>query len=299
MTTDKKLTVKRLIIFIVFSCVPLIIGTLILNKINGKPIYADLSLENAGVFTLFLGVFGMLFPSAAVLITRLATKEGMKNSFLYLNFKGNAKYYIMSVIIIPVCAFLQLLIILTVYGGGYPLSELFDLSDFGIRICTYLINLIYSVYFFFPAFGEEWGWRGYMMPKLCELMPKWAAIIVGGIIWGLWHAPLTVSGHNFGVDYPGFPWVGILLMCLFCILMNGILTYLTERTGSIYPASFCHMILDCAGAGVMLAVFVKTENISVIPVVESFLAEMLPIFAVFAVCFFLLVRKEKDTSASS
>ena len=92
------------------------------------------------------------------------------------------------------------------------------------------------------AFGEEGGWRGYMMPKLIKIMGRGKALIIGGIIWGLWHAPLTCIGHNFGMDYPGFPYVGILKMCIMCTLMGIILTFLTVKSGSVWPAAIMHAV---------------------------------------------------------
>ena len=62
----------------------------------------------------------------------------------------------------------------------------------------------------FAALGEEGGWRGYMMPKLFKITGRKRALIIGGVICGLWHAPLTCIGHNFGTDYPGFPYLGIV-----------------------------------------------------------------------------------------
>ena len=73
-------------------------------------------------------------------------------------------------------------------------------------------------------------------------MGKYPALIVSGVIWGLWHAPLTVIGHNFGTDYPGFPYVGILKMCFICIVMGILLTFVTEASGSIWPAAILHAV---------------------------------------------------------
>ncbi|MCR5476997.1 MAG: CPBP family intramembrane metalloprotease, partial [Lachnospiraceae bacterium] len=73
-------------------------------------------------------------------------------------------------------------------------------------------------------------------------MGRGKALAVGGVIWGLWHAPLTCIGHNFGTDYPGFPYPGILMMCLMCILMGVLLTFVTEKSGSVWPAVFLHAI---------------------------------------------------------
>ena len=75
---------------------------------------------------------------------------------------------------------------------------------------------------------------------------------MGGFLWGLWHAPLTIAGHNFGVDYWGYPWWGIVQMCLMCIPMNAFLTLLTEKTKSIYPASFAHMLNNNLGPSVLI-----------------------------------------------
>lgn len=38
------------------------------------------------------------------------------------------------------------------------------------------------------VFGEEYGWRGYLVPKLLPLGEVRASLIVG-VIWGVWHFP--------------------------------------------------------------------------------------------------------------
>lgn len=65
-----------------------------------------------------------------------------------------------------------------------------------------------------------------------------------GIIWGLWHAPLTIIGHNYGLDYPGFPYMGILAMCLFCTVIGILFSYVTIKTGSCLPAALAHGALN-------------------------------------------------------
>lgn len=35
--------------------------------------------------------------------------------------------------------------------------------------------------------GEEWGWRGYLLPKLVSKVRILPALIASGCIWGLWH----------------------------------------------------------------------------------------------------------------
>ena len=93
---------------------------------------------------------------------------------------------------------------------------------------------------FATCFGEEWGWRGYLLPKLSKRLPLLPTLLISGIIWGLWHAPLTIVGHNYGLGYPGFPFTGIGMMCLFCITLGVFMSYVTLKTGSCIPAILSH-----------------------------------------------------------
>lgn len=263
---SKKDTVKRLVIYLLIAFIPFWIILPVLNNVYGEPIYAS---EKAATVAYAVGVFGMLIPSIAHLVTRLVTKEGFKNSYLGLNFKGNVKYYIASVVVKLLEVLVFVVLAWQIFAGDLSLSEAFASDESVARICSYTLTIFASIIVFFPAFGEEWGWRGYMMPKLTELMVKPAAIIVGGILWGLWHAPLTISGHNFGVDYDFFPWLGILLMCVFCIFMNAFLTLLTEKTKSIYPASFCHMVNNNCGGMIFITLFGSEAFIEKISAVNA------------------------------
>lgn len=291
--SSKALTIKRTIIFCVIAFIPFWIIVPIMNASFGEMIYESKTATGA-VYA--LGVFGMLTPSIANLITRLITKEGFSDSYLGLNFKGNAKYYAASVWVKVTEVVLCCLLIWAVLCGGIAFSDAFPFDNLNTRISTFLLQISAAIIIFFPAFGEEWGWRGYLMPKLTELMGRPAAVVVGGVIWGLWHAPLTISGHNFGTDYELYPWLGILIMCVMCILMNAFLTLLTERTKSIYPASFCHMINNNLGAGTLIAILgseafaVKASEISVISIM---LTAYLPILAVTGTVSFILLLKRR------
>ena len=101
---------------------------------------------------------------------------------------------------------------------------------------------------FFTCFGEEWGWRGYLLPKMAEKLPAIPMLLINGLIWGLWHAPLTAIGHNYGVGYPGFPFTGIAAMCCFCIVMGIFLSYVSMKTKSCIPAVFGHGAINSIAA---------------------------------------------------
>ncbi|MEQ8934714.1 MAG: hypothetical protein RIE56_02850, partial [Amphiplicatus sp.] len=58
------------------------------------------------------------------------------------------------------------------------------------------------------AFGEEAGWRGYLWTQT-RGWGFWRASLFVGLVWGLWHAPIIIAGHNYGTGYEGYPWAGV------------------------------------------------------------------------------------------
>lgn len=110
------------------------------------------------------------------------------------------------------------------------------------------INMIFT-------FGEEFGWRGYLLPRLAPLGGPWAAILTG-LIWGLWHAPLImVTGYNF----PGHPFLGAGEMVLVTVSLSVIYAWLRFRSGSVWPSTIAHAAAN-AQSGFAMLVLVPAGN---------------------------------------
>lgn len=107
-----------------------------------------------------------------------------------------------------------------------------------------LVNLL-------AALGEEIGWRGWLWPKLQRLGTV-TAILVSGIIWGLWHAPLILLGYN----YPNAKgaW-GLILMCGMCVVVGAFLAWLRTFSASIWPAAFAHGVFNASAGLISLFTF--------------------------------------------
>jgi membrane protease YdiL (CAAX protease family) len=125
-------------------------------------------------------------------------------------------------------------------SAGAPMEEL--PIPLGLLMAVQCVQalLLAPAMNFVTCFGEEWGWRGYLLPKMSKLLPTVPTLLITGVIWGLWHAPLTAIGHNYGVGYPGFPFTGIAMMCLLCIVWGIFMAYVTLKTKSCIPAILAH-----------------------------------------------------------
>lgn len=270
---DKKLTVKRILLFVLFS--------------NGLSwIFAGLCdlfgiLQDEAGFQL-VTTFAMFTPAIGSLLTRLVTKEGMANSMLRLNIKGNVKYYLLAIALPLVYTTVEDVLNVVVLGTEFDPNAALELA--GVSAVGYTAAVFFNIAMslaLFPIFlGEELGWRGYLFPKLKTVMNRPAAYIVCGIIWGVWHTPAIIDGLNFGKDYAGYPYVGVLLMCVFCIGSGIIFTWLAEKTNSVYPAAFAHAVNNNA-TGLIIAL---TKNADESKVLQFFAVGTAATFIVAAAC---------------
>ena len=86
--------------------------------------------------------------------------------------------------------------------------------------------------------AEEFGWRGYLLPKLAERWPLVVAGILIGIIWTLWHLPLfydsafadASSAVKFLATTTAWSVILALLVC--------------RAHGSVLPALVAHWALN-------------------------------------------------------
>lgn len=112
-----------------------------------------------------------------------------------------------------------------------------------------LINVLFTM-------GEELGWRGFLLPHLLPL-GQWKAVILSGVIWGVWHAPAIAQGHN----YPGYPILGIFMMIIFCVLLGIIISWLYINTKSPWVAALAHGAVN-AIAGLPVLFFAPDFNVA-------------------------------------
>ena len=99
------------------------------------------------------------------------------------------------------------------------------------------------------AFGEEAGWRGYLLPLLQSRLSALSASLVVGVVWFLWHIPLLyLPGQQNGGE--AFP---IVLFGATVILSSVLYTWLYNNTrGSVLAVTLLHAGLNIWGPLVAL-----------------------------------------------
>lgn len=212
----------------------------------------------ATVSTLAILTIGyMCAPALAHILTRLLTREGWQELYLRPNFRRGWLYWLICWIAPAIFTLAGMALFFALFPqyydptfstvlrlieanaqqAGQPVPALdpkaLVLSQTLIAILAApLLNAI-------PILGEEFGWRAYLQPKLMPLGGR-KTMLVMGAIWGLWHGPLIAMGHNYGTEYPGAPWTGIVATIWIMFILGTFLGWAVLRGGSVWPAVIGH-----------------------------------------------------------
>lgn len=220
----------------------------------------------------------MWAPAIAHILTRLITHEGWSHLGLRPNFKRGWRFWaaawVLPALATVAGAALFFLLFPQYYGGlaqvgamymiqGVPVPpNLAAIIAMQLLIAVAISPLLNCV----ATFGEEFGWRAYLQPKLMPLGPR-RAILILGVIWGIWHWPVIAMGYEYGFSYPGFPWVGMLLFILVTISLGSLLGWVTIRGGSVWPAVIGHAAINgIAGAAAIFTYGQPSSLLGPLPV---------------------------------
>lgn len=75
--------------------------------------------------------------------------------------------------------------ILDMLTGSITMPKMLRLSEW-MWVAIFLLNFI-------PCFGEEFGWRGYMLPRLAACHTPRKAVLIHSVIWWFWHWPVLIG----------------------------------------------------------------------------------------------------------
>lgn len=265
-----------------------------MDKINRTTLFLTLtfgiSFSLVGLYKLFggqydnkisatiLAVSYMFIPMiCAILVEKVIHKEKL-NPNLFISFKIN-KWFFIAWLITPIMSFGTLAISLLLPDVTYSpemtgmvnrfedmltpeqleqmknASETMPIHPIWLAVLQGLIAgaTINAI----AGFGEELGWRGFLLKSFKEMKFLKASIIIG-IIWGIWHSPLILMGHN----YPQHPEFGVLMMTIWSILLTPLFLYFTIKAKSVIAAAIMHGTLN-ATAGIAIMVIDGGNDLTV------------------------------------
>jgi membrane protease YdiL (CAAX protease family) len=272
MTMITNLNTKRILIFIAFAFGIPWAAALVISLFGMRANNAAQAVGLAN--TIFITT-----PWLASIATRLVTGEGWGNLWLRPNFKRGWRFYL-AVWLLPLLA--------TIVGGAifyllFPQS--FD-SNLGVvrklvesspsasaNPWSILLSISLSMMFIsalintIVSMGEEFGWRGYLLPKLVDRFsaaertsaspeglahagtfhPAGArkAALLTGVIHGVWHWPLILMTMGL---VPGVSFLTPLVYLVFTCSLSILLSWGTLRSGSVWPAALGHGTANAASA---------------------------------------------------
>lgn len=234
-----------------------------LSWLIALPLWLGEGLASAFFFVVAIGI--MATPAIAALIVVFFIEKPARRAHALglwpLGPAGRFLRYIALAIVVPVALILVALPIgalLGVYPADFVtfsgFQEVLDAQleaagspplpiPIGVLVALQLVNVLIGAFInLIPAMGEELGWRGWLLPKLLPLgvLP---AILLSGVIWGLWHAPLILLGYNYPLA-PG--WLGLAAMCGMCILIGAVFSWLRLRSGSVWAPALAHGAFNAA-----------------------------------------------------
>jgi membrane protease YdiL (CAAX protease family) len=168
-----------------------------------------------GIFGSILGVLFMLMPciTAFVLTAISEGKTGIKT--LWRRFRNrnlSLKWLLVVLLTFPVFWLIVNLVYRTLDHQDYPV---FDLPNPPWKLITMFIT------YFIYAMGEEFGWRGYVLPRL---QARWSALtssILVGLLWAGYHlGSYILTGSHAGLTFWEYAFRIILLSIMYTWIFN-------------------------------------------------------------------------------
>jgi membrane protease YdiL (CAAX protease family) len=186
-----------------------------------------------------LSCLGMLMVAVAAFIVRFFA-EGKNFGDVGWNL-GHPKWYLGVLLF---CASLWVIPLLVAHlFGQLEWKQTIDMEAWTVMALSLAGPSVIA------GFGEEFGWRGYLLPRLLSRRSQTREILVFiGIIWGIWHFPVALGPLLKGLLENPSHWGPMvrktLLNCVqmigACMALSFIFGAMWLRTRSIFVLSFFH-----------------------------------------------------------
>jgi CAAX protease family protein len=134
-----------------------------------------------------------------------------------VDYRFAKKWWIPTILLCPIIVGGALLI---PWLAGESIPELYWIANPALILVNFVVILFTG-----GPVQEEFGWRGYALPRLQGRFNALVSSIIVGFMWGLWHLPYFLIGTELTYAY------GIIPQIITAILLSILLTWLFNNTG--------------------------------------------------------------------
>ncbi len=234
---------------------------------------------NPSFLFVLCGILSGISPTlSSLIVTRISGgKEALKQLTARFKIKGQRGWTIITLIIVPAVTALTTLIS----------HLLFREYRFAFTAPMIMMGLVWPL---FSGLGEEFGWRGYMLPRLIKRFGVLKAGALLGILWEIWHLPMHYMAYRAYGTYmiPAFLTIGFINLTVNALIMS--IIYAMNK-GSLKLMVLYHYTITASA--ILLSALYATEASPQFSVLESVVSCSL--FAVIAV---ILYWKNKNHLAT-
>lgn len=176
-----------------------------------------------------ISILAVFTPSivALVLTAIYNGKKGVIELFIKQTIRKTAfKWLLISLIGIPLLSSLAMLTSLE-----------FDISRFHLRTTQLMPQVVVIILI---ALGEEYGWRGFLLPRLMKKFNLFYSSIILGLIWGFWHFPAYLIGTGVPSQ------MNFIVFLLWVILGTLFIGWIYYYTKSVLTSILAHISANAA-----------------------------------------------------
>lgn len=176
-----------------------------------------------------LAILSVFTPSLTALVFTAVSKgrNGIYELFVSQTVRKTAlKWLLLSLFGLPVLTGLAVLTSLN-----------FEVSAFGLRSTQLMPQLLVI---FLIAIGEEYGWRGYLLPRLLNRFSVFNSSLILGLIWGFWHFPAYLIGTGVPLE------MNFMIFLLWVVLGTLFISWIYYYTRSVLTSILAHVGANAA-----------------------------------------------------
>jgi membrane protease YdiL (CAAX protease family) len=187
-----------------------------------------------------LGVFGPAV-AALLLLVRERGRAGLRTLVRDATARAfGARWWAVTLALPPALLGTMYAVYRLVGGSHHTTSTVAAFSEAGLEALVAVPVMVLVIVAL--AYGEEAGWRGYLLPRLQTRWSALTASLLVGVVWFLWHVPLLfLPGDQNGA-------MPVPLLAAFVLASAVLYTWLYNSTGgSVLAVTLLHGGLNVWG----------------------------------------------------